>query len=139
MRNIGKKQRELIKKKIDGISLSQKNLETQFYAECFCYFTKSFLDVFIKFLVGKKYIFQYNKKKKKNQKYDIYFNYNFLNRISPETNYIICLKNYWKNGLTKKKYSLEVFNKYRNIITHANTLSWAEGNLIKNTEKYYEY
>ena len=51
--------------RINGIDLAKQNLEIQFYAECFFVLTNSFLDIFIQFLVGKKYIFKYNKESKK--------------------------------------------------------------------------
>lgn len=121
---------------LNGIELAKQNQEIQFYSESFFFQVKSFLDIFMKFLLNKKYFFQYNKNRKK--KRNIYFNYWFLKDITPKKNYITSLINYWNNGLTKKKYSLKVFNKYRNFICHENSISWASGQVNESNKfKWY--
>lgn len=118
---------------LNGIELAKQNQEIQFYSESFFFQVKSFLDIFLKFLLNKKYLLS-----KKRKRMKIYFNYEFIKRIEPESDYIKSLINYWNNGLTKKKYSLKVFNKYRNFICHENYICWAHGHVNKSNKfKWY--
>lgn len=110
------------KKWIRGDDLIQKNTKIQFYAEAFFYQVKSFLDLYIKYVVQKGYC----RTKKKNRK-EIYFNKEMLNRIKPKTSFINLLIKHWEEGYSLKKYSLKNFNRYRNFICHEKSLVWFNG------------
>lgn len=125
------------KRRLNGIEWAKQDLEIRFYAESLFFQVKSFLDVFIKFLVNKNYSLQYNQKKRVYKKKEIYFNNYFLKKIKPRTVYINNLMIYWESGINKKKYSLRVFNAYRNLICHEFPLSWAHGHLSSNKFRWY--
>lgn len=117
-------------KQQDGTKIPMEALMT--YSESFLFEFGAFLDIFIKFILGK------------DTTEKIYFNLDTLNRITNSDSFIDSLKAYWDNGISNNKnFSLKKMKDYRNAITHATILDlskhlmWKAGDGIPTLNKNY--
>lgn len=115
----------------DGTKIPMEELMV--YSESFLFEFGAFLDIFIKFLLGK------NATER-----NIYFNLDTLNRITNSNQFISSLKTYWEKGVSNNEnFSLKKMKDYRNAITHATILDlskhmmWKVGDGLPSLNKNY--